>query len=541
LSEDIRRYLEGQPVIARKSTLVYRTTKFVGRNRTSVITAALSFVIVLALIGFLLPPFLERSRVLGNSVDSGVPLSAKAVQVRSVAVLPFQPLVGDAQDESVEFGMTAALIEKLSKIRQLTIRSPESVRKYAGSGQNPQVAGRELRVDALLVGRVQRAADRLRLSVQLIGARDGATLWSERFEEPWTAIFAIQDAISNQVAQAVAVRLTVGERERLANHDTEDPVAYREYLIGRHLWGQRTAAGLKQGLEHFERAIELDPRYAAAYSGVADSYVGFATFRVLEPKAAYVKARAAAVKALELNPDLSEAHSALAMVSLYFDWDWAGAEGEFKRALALNPSDATAHMRYALALPWFERFDEALAEIARAREVDPVSPLFNANEGQILYLARRYDQAIDHFRKGIASEPNFFQNYQNLGAAYVETRAYADAIAAYKKAVELGASSQVKADLAHAYAVSGQVAQARKILNELIGRPTQTYMSPYDIARVYVGLHDHDQAFDWLEKAYSERTRPMLSIRIDPRLDPLRSDLRLDALISRMRVFDAKN
>ncbi len=364
-------------------------------------------------------------------------------------------------------------------------------------------------------------------------------MWSDTFDESWTDIFAIQESISNEVARAAAVRLTRAEREQLAKRDTESPGAYREYLIGRHFWSQRTNPGLKQGLQHFERAIELDPRYAAAYGGVADSYVGFATYRVLEPKTAYVKARAAAVTALELDPALSEAHSALAMVSLYLDWDWTAAEGAFKRAIALNPSDATAHQRYALALPWFERFDEALHEIAQAREADPVSPLINANQGQILYRAGRYDQAIDHFRRGLASEPTFFANYQNLGAVYIETGAYDDGIAAYKKAIELGASSQVKADLAHAYAVSGQVAETKKILDELIGRSTKTYISPFDVARVYVGLGDHDQAFAWLEKAYDERTRPMLSIKIDPRLDPLRSDPRFDSLIRRMGVFDA--
>jgi serine/threonine protein kinase/tetratricopeptide (TPR) repeat protein len=539
-SEDIRRHLECQPIIARKSTLIYHTTKFVERNRTGVITA-FSVAIILALLGVVLSPYLERNRALGKSGDSVAPVSAKTVQVRSVAVLPFQPLVGEAPDESVQSGMTGALIEKLSKIRQLAIRSPGFVRKYGGSQQDPLVAGRELHVDALLVGRVRRAGDRIRLSVRLVDALDGTTMWSETFDERWTEIFAIQDSISNQVARAAAVRLTGAEREQLAKRDTESPAAYREYLIGRHFWSQRTSAGLKQGLQHFETAIELDPRYAAAYGGVSDSYVGFATFRVLEPKAAYLAARAAAVKALELNLALSEAHSALAMVSLYFDWDWTAAEGEFKRAIALNPSDATAHLRYALALTWFERFDEALREIARAREVDPVSPLMNANEGQILYLARRYDQAIGHFRRGLASEPTFFGNYQTLGAAYIETHAYDDGIAAYKKAIDLGASSQVQADLAHAYAVSGQVNQARTILDDLIRRATHAYISPFDIARVYVGLRDHDRAFAWLEKAYNERTRPMLSIKIDPRLDPLRPDPRFDALIRRMKIFDAKS
>jgi serine/threonine protein kinase/tetratricopeptide (TPR) repeat protein len=540
-SEDLRRHLERRPIVARKSTPIYRAAKFVERNRSSLIPVALSSAIILALTAFTLDSYLKGTGAAGRSADALGRLSAKAGQVRSVAILPFQPLVTDTPDESVESGITGALIEKLSKVHQLAIPPAGAVQKYGGSGQNPLAAGRELRVDALLVGKVKRDGDRIRMSVQLIDALDGATMWSETFDEPWTEIFAIQDSISTQVARAAAVRLTGAERQQLAKRDTDNPAAYREYLKGRHFWSQRTSVALKQGLQHFERAIELDPRYASAYGGVADSYIGFATWRVLEPNVAYVKARDVAIKALQLNPALSEPHSVLAMVSLYFDWDWPAAEAEFKRAIALNPSDATAHLRYALALPWFGRFDEALREIARAREVDPVSPLLSANEGQILYLARRYDQAIAHFRRAGASEPTFFANYQTLGSVYIQTGAFDDGIAAYKKAIDLGASSQLQADLAHAYAVSGQTARARKILDELIARATRNYMSAFDIARVYVGLHDHDQAFAWLEKAYHERTRPMLSIRIDPRLDPLRSDPRLDALTRRMKIFEANS
>jgi TolB-like protein/tetratricopeptide (TPR) repeat protein len=527
-SEDIRRHLECLPIVARTSTRIYRTTKFVERNRTGVIVAALGLAIILALTGLVLSPYRQRTA------------TAKTLQVRSLAVLPFQPFVGDAPDQSVEAEMTRALNEKLSRIRQLAMRSPDSVWKYAGAGQDPLVAGRELHVDALLVGRVQRAGDRIRLSVRLVDALDGATMWSETFDDRWAEIFAIEDSISDHVARAAAVGLTGAEREQLAKRDTDNPAAYREYLVGRHFWGQRTSAGLKQGLQHFEKAVELDPRYGAAYGGVADSYVGFATFRVLEPKAAYLEARAAARKALELDSGLSEAHSALAMVSLYLDWDWTAAEGQFKRAIVLNPSDATAHLRYALALPWFERFDEALREIARAREVDPVSPLIYANEGQILHFARRYDEAITHFRRGLVSEPTFFLNYQALGSVYVATRAYDDGIAAYKRAIDLGASSQVQADLAHAYAVSGRTADATRLVEQLIERSTRTYISPFDIAVVYAGLGDHDKAFAWLDKAYDERTRPMLGLRINSRLDPLRSDPRFAVLMHRMKVFDVE-
>jgi len=308
-------------------------------------------------------------------------------------------------------------------------------------------------------------------------------------------------------------------------------------MIGRYFWSQRTGAGLKTALAHFERAVELDKNYALAYAGAADSYVGFATFRVSPPKEAYVKAREAAVKALELNPELSEAHSALAMVSLYHDWDWPAAERDFRRAISLNPDDATAHQRYALALAWFERFDQALREIARASELDPVSPLFSSNVGQIRYFARQYDQAIQELETARTLYPNFYQIRNGLGLTYVSARAYDKAFAEFQKAIDSG-NPEVTANLAHAYAVSGRTRKARETLTDLLDRSRETYVSPFDIAVVYAGLGDHDRAFAWLDKAYDERTRPMLSLKVNPRLDPLRSDPRFAILVRQMKVFD---
>jgi TolB-like protein/lipoprotein NlpI len=546
LSDDIGRHLDGLPVTARKDAFFYRTAKFVGRNRASMLTAASSFVVILALIGFGFYASPLRNRADKVADSRGVPLQqnlsasgAIGLQVRSLAVLPFQPLVANAGDESLEAGMADALITKLSHIPQLTVRPTQSVWKYRGSKQEPLVVGRELRVDALLVGSVHRAGDRIRLSVRLIGARDGSVLWAQTFDDQWADIFTVEDAIAEKVAQALALRLSGADRERLARRDTDNVAASREYMIGRYFWSQRTGAGLKTALAHFERAVELDKNYALAYAGAADSYVGFATFRVSPPKEAYVKAREAAVKALELNPELSEAHSALAMVSLYHDWDWAAAERSFTRAISLNPDDATAHQRYALALAWFERFEQALREIARASELDPVSPVFSSNVGQIRYFARQYDQAIRELETARALYPNFYQIRNGLGITYVQARAYDKAFAEFQKAVDSG-NPEVNANLAHAYAVSGQTRAARQALADLLDRSRETYVSPFDIAIVYVGLRDHDQAFAWLDKAYDERVRPMLSLKVNPRLDPLRSDPRFAILMQRMRVFDAK-
>jgi serine/threonine protein kinase/tetratricopeptide (TPR) repeat protein len=528
-SDDVRRHLEGLPVTAHKDTLTYRTAKFVRRNRPGVITAASSLRVILALIGF--GPYSARRADLLQILSAP---AATGILVKSLAVLPFQPLAGNPRDQILESGMADALITKLSNIRQLAVRPTQSVLKYGGPAQDPLVAGRELRVDALLVGGVQRAGDQIRLSVQLISARDGSVLWAEKFDGESTAF---EDAIATRVARALALRLTDAERARLARRDTNNPAALREYMIGRFYWHQFGPA-VKQALQHFETAVVLDPGYALAHAGVADAYTSFAAYRILSPRDAYPKARAAAEKALKLDPEFSEAHSTLALVSLYHEWNWPDAERAFRRAILLKPENAEARTRYALALAWFERFDEAVVEIRRAGAVDPLLRRINANAGQILYHAQRYDQAVEELRRGLNLDPNFFLNHQHLGWVYVQTRAYDSAIAAFRKAIDLNAGSQVEADLAHAYAVSGRTADARKTLKDLLERSTRTYISPFDIAVVYVGLGDRDQAFVWLEKAYEERARPMLGLKVNPRLDPLRSDPRFADLLRRVGVFD---
>jgi eukaryotic-like serine/threonine-protein kinase len=552
LSEDLRRHLEGLPILSRKSTLAYRTTKLIGRNRATALTATMSVIIVLALVAIAFSSRPLWSRTSGLALDPASVLSGEArpadlasamayttKHVRSLAVLPFLPLAGNARDESLEFGIADALISKLNHAGQLTVRSPESVRKYAGLGEAPQVAARELGVDALLVGRVDQAGDRIRLSVQLISAHDSRVLWTDTFDEQWAHIFVVEGAIATHVARTLMLPVTNNERQRLAKHDTENPAAYREYLVARHFWSQRTPAGLSTGLQHFARAIELDPSYALAHAGVADSYVAFASFRVSSANDAYLKARVAAVRALELDPSLAEALSALAMVSLYDEWNWPAAELAFTRALALNPDDGTTHMRYALALPYVERFDDALREIARAREAEPLSLVISANVGKILHLARRYDQAIEEHRKALELDPNFWLTHNNLGLTFALTRAYDEAIAEFQRAIDLSDSSEPKANLAYAYAVSGRSREAKKILNELQNRTPQVYSSPFDIAVAYTGLSDRDGAFAWLEKAYHERARSLLSLKINPLFDPLHSDPRFAALIRRMKIFDA--
>jgi len=438
------------------------------------------------------------------------PSTTPEFRVRSLAVLPFKPLVAEARDEYLELGMADALITKLSKLQQLAVRPTESILNYTSPGQDLQAAGRRLAVDAVVTGGVQRTGDQLRVTVQLVRAADGSTLWAEKFDAPWSDVFAMQDAISEQVARALALRLTNTERDLLVKRDTDNPAAYREYLIGRHFLSRRGREAVKSGAQHFEKAVELDPGYALAYAALADSYLLSVTTRWLPPKEAYPQARAAAIKALQLNSALAEAHTTLAVVSLYHDWDWVSAEQAFKHAIGLKPGDATAHQRYALALNFRGRFDDALREIRLARDLDPVSPIINTNVGYTLYWARRYQEAIVELHKALAFDASFSATHGNLAQVYVQTRAYPEAIAEFKKAHLLGLGSRGEAYLAHVYAVSGQGGEARKLLDDLTDPSRLTYVSPFDVALAYVGLGDHDEAFAWLEKAYNERERDML-------------------------------
>jgi TolB-like protein/tetratricopeptide (TPR) repeat protein len=525
LSDDLRRYSEGLPIRARKPTLVYRTTKLIGRNPATALTAAFSFVIIVAL---------SAMAFSWSATATATPTT----QVRSLAVLPFQPFAGAARDESLEFGIAEALISKLNHVGQLAVQSPESVQKFAGRGEAAQVAARELGVDTVLVGRMSEDGDRIHLSVQLIGGHDNRVLWTNTFDEQWAHIFGVENAIATEVIRALTLPVTTDERRRLARLDTENPAAYREYLVGRHFWSRHTPAGTTTGLQHFAKAIELDPNYAMAHAGMADSYVAFASVRVSSASEAYEKARVAAIRALELDPNLPEALSALAMVHLYHEWNWAAAESAFRRALELNPQDGTTHMRYALALPYFERFDDALGEIGRASEADPLSPVISANVGKVLHLARRYNQAIAEHRKSLALDPNFWLAHNNLGLTLAVTGAYEQAASEFRRAIDLSDSPEAKANLVYVYGLSGRKREGTTILDGLLARMPQVYSSPFDIAVAYTGLGDRDRAFSWLEKAYEERVRPMPSIRVNPLFDPLHSDPRFAALIQRMKLFE---
>jgi len=457
--------------------------------------------------------------------------------VMSLAVLPFQPLDGSARDETLELGMADALITRLSNIDQIQVRPVSAVQKYAEPGRDLGAVGRELRVDALVEGKIQWAGDRIRITVQLLRVRDGDSLWAGTFDEQFTNIFAVQDSISQQVARALSLRLSGEEATGLTRRDTNDAQAYQLYLKGRYFRSKRTGEGLTKAVDHFEQAIKRDPTYALAYAGLADSFASWSNFTIIPSKEAYLKARVAALKSLELDETLADAHTTLGVVNLFYDWDWPAAQREFTRAIALEPDNAAGHRHYGLGLMWMGRFDEALREIQRARELAPVDLEIHHNLALVLYWARHYDQAISEARKTLEMDPHFPQAHRTIAKASVERGLYDQAIAEFHNAIASGGSQILKAELGHAYALSGQRGEALKILEELKGLATRRYVSPYDMAIVHIGLGETDQAFGWLEKSYAERERWMLQLKVAPFLDPLRSDARFADLVRRVGVW----
>ncbi|MEW6737955.1 MAG: winged helix-turn-helix domain-containing protein, partial [Acidobacteriota bacterium] len=459
-----------------------------------------------------------------------------SLTVKSIAVLPFKNLNTESSDEYQGMAMADALITRLSNTGQIVVRQTSAILKYTGS-QDPLAAGREQGVDMVLDGKIQRDSDSVRVTVQLVRVSDGVTLWADRFDEKFTNIFAVQDAISERVAQGMMLKLSGEEKKRLIKRYTENSEAYRAYLKGRFFWSKRTVQGLQKGVEYFQQAIEIDPSYALAYAGLADSYTLLGVYIALSPNDTFPKAKAAVQKALEIDDSLAEAHASLGAINLFYEWDWQGAEQEFKRAAELNPSYAYAHQWNGLNLAAMGRIDEAIIEMRHAQELDPLSLIINTNVGWINYYARSYDKAIEQCRKAMEMDANFARAHLRLGMAYGQKRMYPEAIAEYQKTLNLsGDDPYVMALLGYAYAASGQHDAARKTLNQLQELQKQRYVPPHSIALIYTGLGEKEQAFEWLEKAFRDRSGAMIYLRVEPIFDPLRSDPRLTDLLRRMRL-----
>jgi TolB-like protein/DNA-binding winged helix-turn-helix (wHTH) protein/Tfp pilus assembly protein PilF len=455
--------------------------------------------------------------------------------IRSLAVLPLENLSGESSQNYFSDGMTDELITDLAQISALRVISRTSVMVYKGARKPlPQIA-RELHVDAVVEGTVLRAGDQVRITAQLIDASTDKHLWSHSYEGELRDTLALQDRVARAIAEEIKISLTPREQAALKSATVVNPQAYESYLKGRYFWSKRTAEGLKVALAYFNQAIEEDPNYAQAYSGLADTYalLGDWQYAAMTPKEAYPKAKAAALKAVTLDNALGEAHNSLAFLLDGFDWDLDSGGKEFRRAIELNPGYATGHHWYAWHLALLGRYDEAIAEMKKAESVDPLSLIINADLAELLVLAHSYDEAIGQSRKTIEMDPNFAMAHDQLAEAYLQKHMYAEAIPELQKAVQLSSGSPMcLANLARAYAFSGQRDEATALLSDLKTSSTPGFSHASEVAAIYASLGDKDQAMNWLEKGYAERFNPGVLIR--PRFDPLRSDPRFQRLVQRV-------
>jgi TolB-like protein/DNA-binding winged helix-turn-helix (wHTH) protein/Flp pilus assembly protein TadD len=469
--------------------------------------------------------------LLGFWFSSPGQVAQKGERKRSIAVLPFKPLNSDSNNDYLSTGMADALIAKLSNIRQISVRPTSAIIKYAGQTQEAQAIGRELGVDSVLEGTVQRVSERVRVTVQLVSVEERDPAWAKSFDEGISDIFALQDTISEQVAQTMMVKLNGEEQRQLRKRETENVEAYQEYLRGRYFWNKRDQDGLKKSLDYFQHAVDLDPNYGQAYAGLADAYTLFATYRIdsFSPDEAFRRARAAATKALAIDESQAEAHASLAMIKVWCDHDGTGAEAEFKRAIALNPNYATAHHWYSEYLARSGRETEAMTEIGLAQELDPLSPVINTTLGERLYYARRYDEAIAQSRRTLEVAPDFESAHFVLGLALEQKGRFEEAISELQKAKGTASvNMSAAASLAHTYALAGHGDKARKILHDLLA---EKMSEPYEIAVVYQGLGEKPQAISWLKKVVDGGELRML-LKLDPRLDSLRSEPRFQELLA---------
>nr|MDQ3042788.1 tetratricopeptide repeat protein [Acidobacteriota bacterium] len=462
------------------------------------------------------------------------PLNSAPIQ--SIAVLPFVNAGGNADMEYLSDGMTESLIASLSQLPKLSVKARSSVFRYKGrENVEPQQVGAELSVQAVLTGRVVQRSDNLLLSIDLTDTKTGNAIWTGQYNRKTTDLVALQSEIARDVSQKLRLRLSGAEEQRVAKSYTTNTEAYQLYLKGRFYWNKRTGEGLKKSVEYFNQAIEQDPNYALAFAGLAESYVIFSGFAVSTPQEAYPKAKAAAKKALEIDETLAEAHAALGLELLAYEWNAAESSREFQRAIELNPNYATARHWYGNQnLLYTGRFDEAIAEMKRAQELDPLSLVINTDLGDTYFYARQYDKAIEQLRKTIEMDESFYYAHYELGMAYEMKGSYAEAIAQYQKARGLNNDPRVLALLGHALAASGKRNEALKTLSELKETAKQHYVPAYNFAIVYAGLKERDQAFEWLEKSYQDRSSRMAILQVDPFLDNLRSDPRLADIISRV-------
>ncbi len=460
--------------------------------------------------------------------------SAVAMQIESIAVMPFVNENGNADNEYLSDGMTESLISSLSRLPKLSVKARSSVFRYKGKDVSPQTIGNELSVQAVLLGRVIQRGELLTLSLELVDARTENVIWSSNYNRKQTDLVSLQSEIARDVANNLRTRLSGAEQQKLAKNYTASTEAYELYLKGRYHAFKLTRQELQKSVSCFQQAIAIDPSYALAYVGLADAYRSLALAGDMPPAEVFPNARAAAVKAIEIDDTLAEAHSSLGNIINRYDWDLNAAETQYKRALELDPNSADAHVNYAGLLSNVGRHAEAIAEITRAREIDPLNSRTRTMEAGTLIQAGQTDEALARLQKTFELDPNFWLAHLFASRAYIQKRMYAEAIAEARKARELSDNGHPSALLAYALARSGKQTEARGLLEELLKLSSERYFPSYNIAVVYDGLDERDKTFAWLERAFKDRDARMLTLKVDPIWNNLRSDPRFRDLIRRV-------
>lgn len=463
---------------------------------------------------------------------------AENLQRPMLVVLPLRNLSGDPEQEYFSDGFSEELIGQLSRLDpdHLGVIARGSAMKCKQSAKGIDQIARELGARYVLEGSVRRDRGRVRIAVALIGASEQSNLWTASYDRDLSGILALQTEVAIAVASEIVAKVSSVERACVARVAKVNPEAYNAYLLGRYFWNRRTVDGINRAMRHFEESIACDPSYAAAHAGLADclSFLASVRLGMLAPNDAMPRAKAAAAKALELNPMLAEAHAALGYAALWYDWDWPSADRLLKRALELNPTYASARQWYSYYLYTTDRLDEAIAEIKRALELDPLSLQLRTTLSSLLYFERQYDVVIAQSKLALEMEPSLVLAYFNLGRAYSHSKMHRQAIADLRKARALsGESPAMTMQLGYAYAMAGKKSEAKDMISDLARLARRTYVPSFYTGAIHTGLRDKDRAFHWLRRAYVERCDYMVHLPKEPATDPLRSDPRFDALVPR--------
>ncbi len=466
---------------------------------------------------------------------SYLPIETSAAPIESIAVLPFINENATADNEFLADGLTESLINKLSQVSNLKVKARGSVFQYKGKTVKPQSVGSELSVQALILGHIVKDNGVITISLELIEANTGNQIWGNRYNGRDAEIIALQSQIVRDISDKLNTNLSAADERKLTKKYTENAEAYQHYLKGRFYWSKRTARDLQKSIESLQKAVALDPNFALAFAGLADSYVLLSGYAVSSPQESFPKAKEAALKAIEIDDTLAEAHCVLAYILFNYDWNFAESDTEMRRAIELNPNYATAHHWYGNAnLVAMGELDKSIEELKRAQEIDPLSIIINADLGTAYLFARQPDNAVEQLKKTVEMDENFQYARTYLGRAYLMQGSYQKAVAEFQKAQTLGDDPRITMLLARTYIAWGKRSEALKNLNQLKKASKERYVSAYYFALIYAGLGEADEAFRWLEKAFHDREGRMTLIKVDPLLDNLRSDPRFQDLLKRV-------